>query len=890
MSRRSGALLIAMLAWGLALPALTARAAEVPSIQAELSVPGWWVIGPFLSGVREAGPDPLAYEPDVPGFKSPLLAPGFPSVLVPGGEARWRYYPCDKDHAISVNYPEVPDAAMKLVTDEWGGAGGETVGLAYAKLHVDGGPYRALMELKQAGSVSINGVPWPGDPYGNGMGLTPVLLNDGDNELKVGVGSTQHFSLRFLPVTDSLIAFPQSATLPDLARGGVVQRSIGLPVANTTTQWITIRSEAIEPEYPLGKVKQYYTVRIAPLCVYNLALVLNPAVERLPADFKGDSLPITVSLGYSVEDGEANSRELKVDLKLRVRDFSQSRKLTFVSMDDLSVQYYAVLLPSSFDPKKEYGLILTLHGAGVEASGQVDAYQPKDWAFVVAPTNRRPFGFDWQDWGQQDMLEVLHDIEHRVQIDKNRVHLTGHSMGGHGVWLNAFTNPDLWASAAPSAGWTRFDLYAPMFLRRNLLYGEPYANYIWQLGMRGDDTLALAENALNLPIFALEGGSDDNVPPQQPRLLVEQLKHLGYDVTYKEVPGMGHWWDDPATPGVDCVDCKELNDFWKSHVRNPCPKEVVYRAAGPAPAPWTYWVHIYSALKMGEDITVRVVVHDRHSIEIKTTNVDMLRLDLSNELVDMNRVELLIDGQRLEVSPLDNPDAHGRVLLRVKNGKWRETSILSEKLPGKRSQIRQGPWKQVLRRPLIVYGTAGTKEDTAWNLQMARLYAYQWWYRANGRVDIVRDEEYLAKPPDRNVIAIGGVETNKVVAKLTDLLPIKPAPGGLQVGDRLIRGTDLTYKYVFPLPRGIYGERVDDVRYGFWLVLIEGGTSLSARKRLPAMMAIYSGAGFPDWMVWGDEVKLKGLGGVHAMGFFNLDWQLDPELSYFNEDLINRAP
>ncbi len=84
-----------------------------------------------------------------------------------------------------------------------------------------------------------------------------------------------------------------------------------------------------------------------------------------------------------------------------------------------------------------------------------------------------------------------------------------------------------------------------------------------------DDTLALCENAKNLPIYALEGGADDNVPPQQPRLLVERLMQLGYDVTYKEVPGMGHWWDDPATPGTDCVDSAELNAFWESHVRNP---------------------------------------------------------------------------------------------------------------------------------------------------------------------------------------------------------------------------------------------------------------------------------------------------------------------------------
>ncbi|MEZ5975322.1 MAG: hypothetical protein R3E96_10910 [Planctomycetota bacterium] len=43
----------------------------------------------------------------------------------------------------------------------------------------------------------------------------------------------------------------------------------------------------------------------------------------------------------------------------------------------------------------------------MEAISQARAYQAKDWATVVAATNRRPFGFDWEDWGRMDALEVL---------------------------------------------------------------------------------------------------------------------------------------------------------------------------------------------------------------------------------------------------------------------------------------------------------------------------------------------------------------------------------------------------------------------------------------------------------------------------------------------------
>jgi len=63
--------------------------------------------------------------------------------------------------------------------------------------------------------------------------------------------------------------------------------------------------------------------------------------------------------------------------RLRMRRPGQSRKVTFISAIDSSCQYYSVLYPKDYDPAKRYGLILSLHGAGVEASGQVDAYKPR---------------------------------------------------------------------------------------------------------------------------------------------------------------------------------------------------------------------------------------------------------------------------------------------------------------------------------------------------------------------------------------------------------------------------------------------------------------------------------------------------------------------------------
>ncbi|MCH7473018.1 hypothetical protein IIA79_08725 [bacterium] len=185
----------------------------------------------------------------------------------------------------------------------------------------------------------------------------------------------------------------------------------------------------------------------------------------------------------------------------------------------------------------------------------------------------------------------------------------------------------------------------------------------------------------------------------------------------------------------------------------------------------------------------------------------------------------------------------------------------------------------MMRPFVVVYGTSGTAEQTRMNLQLARLYAYQWWYRANGHLRIIPDSEFSDSWHSYNLVLLGGPECNSVTARFCGSLPIEPVDGGVRVGDRLLPGADLTYKFVYPNPLTDYRT----------LLLVEGGTSLEAMKRLSSVIAIYSGAGFPDWMVWGGEVELLGLGGARAAGFFDMQWEIAPDLTFFNEDLISQA-
>src|SRR5262249_37686614 len=174
--------------------------------------------------------------------------------------------------------------------------------------------------------------------------------------------------------------------------------------------------------------------------------------------------------------------------------------------------------PSSVSNPHSLALFLTLHGAGVEAIGQADAYEAKAWGHLVAPTNRRPYGFDWEDWGRRDAIEVLELAQRELGTDPRRTYLTGHSMGGHGVWQVGATFPDRFAAIGPSAGWISFRSYGGQAAPAN---PTPVQSMLLRAASPGD-TLALERNYAEQGVYILHGSADDNVPPSEARTMRDQ--------------------------------------------------------------------------------------------------------------------------------------------------------------------------------------------------------------------------------------------------------------------------------------------------------------------------------------------------------------------------------
>ncbi|MFH1675907.1 MAG: alpha/beta hydrolase-fold protein, partial [bacterium] len=418
---------------------------RLPALDREIVITDWWIVGPMQSGSREplANPMGTAIDPDTGAVD---LSKKYMSLQAYGGKVGWTKTTADENGTINFKFDD-PD--WDKIVDEWGAAGAYFTCAAYAVFEVSNA-CRALANAQGIGSFSINGRLYSGDPYGHGVLKTPVLLDEGENRIfffSGGYGGEDSATFKLeSPPTESLMIFEKDCMLPDIVRGKSLKSPSGLTILNTTNEWIR------DITLTTGGDDNFA------LCSNKIDLLAPLSVIKIPVDIELKN-PIdeswedpTINIPVSVGRGDIDEK-ISVELSARVRNPGDSIIKTFISRNDNSCQKYAVRYPVNYDPSKEYGLVLALHGAGVECEGMADAFESEDWAFIVNPTNRRRFGFDWQDWGRLDAIEILDLCTETYPIDPNRVCLIGHSMGGHGTWHIGCTHADRFACIVPSAGW-----------------------------------------------------------------------------------------------------------------------------------------------------------------------------------------------------------------------------------------------------------------------------------------------------------------------------------------------------------------------------------------------------------------------------------------------------
>lgn len=710
----------------------------------------------------------------------------------------------------------------------------------YAAFQVDS-PKREIVILNAAGNSAawVNGVARPGDPYSYGWSRLPVVLEKGSNQL---LFSSRRGRMRAEIQPSKTPAF---LNLGDMTTADVVmgERSpiwCAVVVGNAT-------------EASTSELEIRASVSGAPLSVTKLPSFLPLQCRKagfkvqVPNTTKPGTFKVTLTLASKGKELDRQSFDI------RVRGPQDTVKRTFRSDIDGSIQYYAIR--PSLKPNPE-ALVLSLHGASVEALSQADAYSGKAWCAIACPTNRRPFGFDWEEIGRLDALEVLDHATKALKPQADQIYLTGHSMGGHGTWQVSVNNPGRFAAIGPSAGWSTFFSYGG-----GVRYPNPSpAEAILNRASNPSDTMALLPNLADLGVYILHGDADDNVPVSEARKMAAALGDFHKDWRIWEEKGAGHWWENSSEPGAECMDWAPMYDMF-SRRRIPGStqrRQIDFSTISPGIANSLGWVTIAQQTKPFELSRVKADCDPfLGRIRLTTTNTALVCLDLlESPVLNGKRIEVNADGQKVPVTPR----ADGKIWLSFGYDRWTESAPpkLSEKGPH-----RFGGFKDIFKNNVVfIYGTKGDAAENAWSLAKARYDAEAFWYVGNGAPQVMADTEFsLAKTKDRNVLLYGNAETNAAWPLLLRDSPVGVNRKTVKVGDKALSGEDLAIAFIRPR------QDSDKASVG-----VLGGTGMNGLRLSERLPLFTSGAGFPDVLVLDSSSLIDGTKGVRAAGFFGNDW------------------
>lgn len=179
--------------------------------------------------------------------------------------------------------------------------------------------------------------------------------------------------------------------------------------------------------------------------------------------------------------------------------------------DEVSVRYW-LYLPADYNTDTKFPLVLFLHGAG-ERGDDLEAV--KKWGPPQLVANGKAFPFvlvspqcpAGQRWDVDAMAHLVDELAKKYSIDRQRMYVTGLSMGGYGTWAILAKYPKLFAAAVPICGG-----------------GDP----------------ATAESMRHVPIWAFHGEQDNVVPVRRSQEMVEAVTKAGGNARLTVYPGVGH--------------------------------------------------------------------------------------------------------------------------------------------------------------------------------------------------------------------------------------------------------------------------------------------------------------------------------------------------------------
>ncbi len=281
-------------------------------------------------------------------------------------------------------------------------------------------------------------------------------------------------------------------------------------------------------------------------------------------------------------------------------------------------------------PADGRSLYISMHGGGSGPQQMNDQqwenqkllYKPAEGVYIAprAPVN------DWNMWFRPciDTLfkQVIVAAVSEMEVNPNKVYLTGYSAGGDGTYRMAPRMADSWAAASMMAGHPG---EVSMLNLRNIGF------MIWM----GEHDSAYNRNALAVEFGAIL----DSLQTDDPQ---------GYPHLTTIVKGCGHWMERADTAAIEW-----MSDF----VRNPYPQKVVWRQEETCQSDHFYYLSVPAeqAVK-GKQLRVS---YEGNVFTVLQSDYDRFQINLNDKFVDLSKdIEVVREGKTIFKGKVERRPCH----------------------------------------------------------------------------------------------------------------------------------------------------------------------------------------------------------------------------------------
>ncbi len=539
----------------------------------------------------------------------------------------------------------------------------------------------------------------------------------------------------------------------------------------------------------------------------------------------------------------------------------------YVSKIDNSVQPYGLIIPADWKPDsgKAHRLDIWCHGRGETLSELNFVNNPstsppefvRPGAFVLFPYGRYCNANKFA--GEIDVLEGMEHVKRSYNIDENRVVMRGFSMGGAACWQFAVHYPSLFCAAAPGAGFSETAKFLNVFQNEKVAPPE-HEKKLWHMYDCSDYAL----NLFNLPTVAYSGADDKQ--KQAADVMEEALKQRKIDLVHIIGPKTGHSYEMNARHEIN-----RRIDAIVAKGRDTLPKVVKFETYT-LRYNRSFWVQIdglnehWSRGAVEAELFPDAKVNDP-AVKVKTTGVTRFTLDIpagNSPFVGREKTVIEIDGQSVPTTGLKSDRSWGYTFVKREPGGW---MILETPLTGLTKQHGlQGPIDDAfMDRFIMVKPTGKALNETVakWVEEESKHALTHWRSQFRGEALVKNDADVTdADIASSNLILWGDPQSNAVLKKIIDKLPVKWDEKEITLGKHTAQSKSHVPVMIFPNP-------LNPKKY---VVLNSGFTYreydyLNNARQVPKL---------PDWALMDitTPINARYAGKVVEAGFFDEEWKL----------------